>query len=217
MLLPSPLLGPAVWRPVAELLTERGHSVVVVGYPEQIRSPTDVVDALLAQVPDDELVLVPHSNAGLYVGALAGSRPVRAVVYVDAALPGDEETTPTAPDSLREHLAGLADDEGLLPPWTRWWPEDEVAGLFPDPGTRETVEREQRRLPLSYFEAQVPTPPAWRTVRSTYLSFGQTYAGERARAERAGWPLATLPGDHLHMLHDPHAVADAVERAVLDD
>lgn len=26
----------------------------------------------------------------------------------------------------------MADDDGLLPPWTRWWPEEDLAVVLPD-------------------------------------------------------------------------------------
>ena len=109
-------------------------------------------------------------------------------------------------------LGGLADEAGLLPPWTQWWPPEDTAQLFPDPATRASVEREQRRLPLSYFDGAVPSPAGWRDVPAGYLAFGDTYADERAFAERSGWAVETLPGEHLHMLVDPVSVADALTR-----
>ncbi|HET9760283.1 MAG TPA: hypothetical protein VFP51_11080, partial [Nocardioidaceae bacterium] len=151
-LLPSPLLGPAAWSRVAVLLRERGLRVTQVGLPERITSVEDVLTGFVAALPASEpVVLVPHSNAGLYVAALAAAAPVRGVVFVDAGLPSPAPSVPTAPAWLRERLAGLAGPDGTLPPWTEWWPEADVAGLFPDPATRREVEREEPRLPLAYF------------------------------------------------------------------
>ena len=116
----------------------------------------------------------------------------------------------TADPSFREFLAGLADDEGLLPPWTRWWPD--VSALFPDAQVRAAVEGEQPRLPLTYFGADVPTPAGWRSLPAAYLGFGETYAEEQTEARDRGWPLETLPGLHLHQLVDPAAVTDALLR-----
>jgi hypothetical protein len=110
---------------------------------------------------------------------------------------------------MRDQLATLAGDDGLLPPWTEWWSDSELAGLFPDPVTRAEVVAEQPRLPLAYFDAVVPTPP-WTGLRCGYLAFGTTYGGEAGRARDAGWRVATLPGRHLHMLVDPVAVAAEV-------
>ena len=210
-LLPSPLLGQAAWSRVAVLLRERGLRVTEVGLPERVTSVRDVLTGFAAALPVSEpVVLVPHSNAGLYVAALAAAVPVRGVVFVDAGLPSSAPSVPTAPDWLRERLAGLAGPDGTLPPWAGWWPEADTAGLFPDPDTRRAVEREQPRLPLAYFDAEVPTPPGWERLPAAYLAFGDTYAEERAEAVRRGWPVATVPGDHLHMLVDPAGVADAL-------
>ena len=152
-LLPSPLLGPVVWSGVAVLLRERGHLVTEVELPDRVGSVADVLDGFSSQLPGSEpVVLVPHSNAGLYVAALAARRPVAAVVFADALVPGPDPATPTTSPGLRAMLADLADEEGLLPPWTRWWPGADTDALFPDAETRQSVERAEPRLPYSYFE-----------------------------------------------------------------
>jgi hypothetical protein len=215
VLLPSPLLGPATWAPVASELTRRGHPVLVAVYDGPVRTPDDVLAGLLGAVPDEaDLVLVPHSNSGLYVAALATRRRIAQVVFVDAGLPSEQSVTEVAPGGLVEHLAALVRPDGLLPPWTGWWPEASVAELFPDAESRAAVEREQRRLPLDYFRSTVPSPPEWARLPASYLAFGDTYAAERATASSRGWPVETLPGGHLHQLVAPVAVAAALERLV---
>ena len=99
------------------------------------------------------------------------------------------------------------DNNGLLPPWTSWWDEADVAALFPDAETRARVELEQQRAPLSYFEGVLPVPQGWDERPGAYLAFGDTYAAERAEAARRGWPVSTLPAGHLHMLIDPKRIA----------
>jgi hypothetical protein len=211
VLLPSPLLGPASWVPVADELTRRRHRVAVPRPSAPVATSADVLAGYLAGAPDEpELVLVPHSNAGLYVAALAVERDVSAIVFADALLPSDAATTPAAAGGFRDALGPLAGADGVLPPWTSWWPEADTAELFPDAATRTAVEREQPRLPLAYFDEPIPTPPGWRSVPSAYLAFGDTYAAERATAAARGWPTQTLPGRHLHQLVDPVGVADAV-------
>jgi hypothetical protein len=213
VLLSSPLLGPAVWRPVADLLRSRGHDPVVPTLPATVTTPQDVLSGWLGQLPPGSAPgLVPHSNAGLYVAALADAREVGGVVFVDAGLPAAGPVTPLASPAFRRLLGDLAGEDGMLPPWTQWWPATDTAGLFPDSATRVAVEREQRRLPLTYFDAEVPSPPGWTGLPASYLAFGDTYAADRALAERSGWPVETLPGEHLHMLVDPVAVADALVR-----
>ena len=212
-LIPSPVLGPAVWEPVAEPLRKAGHQVTMTAWHGAVESPADVVRDLLGQLPADEPVtLVPHSNAGLYVAALAAVRPVESLVFVDAGLPSDAPATPVAPPGLREHLAGLVGSDGLLPPWMQWWPANDSDPLLPDAGARAAVEREQRRFPAAYFGADVPTPTGWERLPAAYLAFGDTNADERAEAVRRGWPVTTLTGGHLHLLGAPAAVAEALVR-----
>lgn len=211
VLVPSPLLGPAVWTGVARTLRRRGRDVVVPPAYGDLAGPDDVVDHLRRSVPADvPVVLVPHSNSGLYAAALAAERDVAAVVFVDAGLPSDEPATRTAPARFREFLASLAEPDGLLPVWTRWWPEDEVVALFPDPATRAEVEAEQHRVPLAYFDAAVPSPRGWADLPAAYLAFGHAYDAELAEAQRRGWPVRRLDGGHLHVLVDPAGVADAL-------
>jgi hypothetical protein len=211
VLLGSPLLGPAVWAPVAAELARRGRRVLVPTQPpEAPRDPDDVLRAIVAALPEDgDVVLVPHSNAGLFVPALSTRRRLTGYVFVDAGLPEPSGTVPLAPPGFLEYLAGRADADGVLPLWTNWWGED-VGVLFPDAGTRERVEREQRRLPLSYFQRSLPVPAGWDDRPGAYLAFGDTYAAERAEAARRGWPARTLAGEHLHMLIEPERVTGEI-------
>lgn len=160
VLLPSPLLGSSVWSPVAQVLGDQGWQTVVCDVPVPIRSGDDVLQGFLAQLPvDADLVLVPHSNAGAYVPELAHLARVSAAVFVDAILPPPAGETPLAPPELLGLLRGWADGDGLLPPWTEWWPEADVAALFPDASTRSQVQREQQRIALDYFEGVRTVPP----------------------------------------------------------
>jgi hypothetical protein len=163
---------------------------------------------------DEPLVLVPHSNAGLYAAAIAAERNVRGIVFADARLPPDEATVPAEEPAFRAFLAGLVEPDGLLPGWTHWWPEEEVRELFPDEATRAAVEAEQVRLPPAYFDSSVPAPAGWRDRPAAYLAFGDTYAGELAAAEAAGWPVERIEGRHLHPLVDPAGVSSALEGLV---
>ena len=119
-LLPSPLLGPSVWQPVGQVLTERGWHVMTGPAPVAPRTGQDVLDGLLAALPTgQDLVVIPHSNAGAYVPALVAQRQVVGCVFVDALLPPRGGRVPLAPLAFLDALRELADDIGLLPPWTR--------------------------------------------------------------------------------------------------
>jgi hypothetical protein len=207
-MLSSPMLGPSVWQPVAQILADRGWQTMICAASAPLHSGQDVLDAFLDALPmDRELVLVPHSNAGAYVPALTTQRRVVAAVFVDAVLPPDRGRVPLAPPAFLDFLREKADGDGLLPVWTSWWDEAEVAALFPDAGTRARLERDQLRLPLSYFEGSLPVPEGWDDRPGAYLAFGDSYGHERDQAERRRWPVSTLPAEHLHLLKDPDHVA----------
>ncbi len=104
-------------------------------------------------------------------------------------------------------LRGRLDADGLLPPWTEWWPEDAVAELFPNAATKERVTAEQQRVPFSYLAAQIQFPDGWDQIPAAYLRFGDTSAEELADAQGCGWPVRTMAGGHLHMLCDPVGAA----------
>jgi len=207
-LLPSPLLGSAVWQPVARVLADHGwHTVICVAAPP-VRTGQDALDAFVAMLPaEQDLVVVPHSNAGVYVPELVMQRRVVGAVFVDAVLPPGRGYVPLAPPAFLDLLREKADDDGLLPVWTSWWDEADVMDLFPDAQTRARVEIEQQQLPLSYFESTLPIPQGWDDIPGAYLAFGDTYATERDQAARRRWPVSTLSGGHLHMLIDPEKVA----------
>ena len=203
-----------MWEGVAARLRTDGHEVVVARLPPSSHTVDQARAGFLAALPDGPVVLVPHSNAGLYVAGLAASRgdDVRGMVFCDALLPGPGERTPTTSSDFRDFLSSRADADGMLPPWTRWWPEEEVAALVPDAATLKALRVGEPRLPLSYFEETVPTPAGWAALPASYLAFGDTYEQERAEAEHRGWPVVTLPGRHLHPLVDPSGVAGALGR-----
>ena len=208
-LLPSALLGAAVWDPVAGLLRAGGHRVAVASLG-RVGTPAEVLAAYVEMAGEPGTVLVPHSNAGYFAPAVADRCAAAAIVYVDAALPAGPGATALAPPVFLDFLTGLADADGLLPPWTGWW--DDMDDLFPDQATRATVEAGQPRLPLSYFRSTVAVPAGWERTPSCYLAFGDNSAEEAARARSWGWPARRLDGGHLHLLHDP----DATVAALLD-
>lgn len=213
-LLPSALLGPAVWQPVREQLRAAGGDVIVAGAPGASGTSVDeVLRWYLDSLPTDrDYVLVPQSNAGLYVPAITAQRSVTGLVFVDAILPPQQGTIPVAPQRLREMLQTLAEPDGELPVWTSWWPPEEVAALFPSDQVRAEVSAQQQRFPLSYFAQRVTVVPGWSDRPAGYLAFGDAYHTERVTAKSWGWRSARLDGGHLHMLNAPDEVTAALAR-----
>jgi len=222
-LLSSPLLGPAVWRPVSQVLIGLGWDVHLVPAPASAPSNgEEMLNHLLAHLPVGvDLAIVAHSNVGLYVPALTGVRHLLASVYVDAALAPTDGPALLAPPQLASFVADLAGPDGLLPPWTRWWDEADVAPLFPDTATRAEVEGQQLQLPADYFTSTIDAPPGWIDRPAAYLAFGDGYQAERSRATDWGWPVQTIAhARHLHGLIDPLSVGthiDGLLRHLLDN
>lgn len=206
--LPSPLLGPATWAPLVNMLGGRGWSTTVAPVLPGITSAADVQEMFDSALPSGEdLVLVAHSNAGLFIPWLADRHRVAASVFVDAALPLSPGPVALSPPDFYDFLTGMADESGLLPPWTQWWEASEVRELIPDSQMRDALTRQTQRLPLSYFRETVPVPTGWHQKPCAYVAFGDTYAEEKRFAAHSGWPVRTLPGRHLHMVVDPEEVA----------
>jgi hypothetical protein len=211
----SLLLGPSTWAPVAAGLTASGAVTVVPSLldvadaePPFWSRVADKVNDAVSRLPQEQPVfLVAHSNAGLHVPVIvqAAQRPVAGCLFVDAGLPGRTGPTPAAsPERL--DLLRLKATGGRLPQWTTWWDEDDVALLFPDPQTRSTVSAEQPRLPLSYYEQQIPVPAGWDNRPCGYLVFGPPYDRMAQEARERGWDVDRIPGHHLHQLVDPDTV-----------
>lgn len=213
-LLPSPLLGPAVWRPVGDELAARGRSVLMPTAPAGApRAPAEVSSWLAACLHEvDGAIAVSHSNAGLYVPSLRVSCALAGAVYVDALVAPSAGNVPVATPALVDQLLDRVDAEGTLPPWSQWWPAEDTKFLFPDQATKAAVQAEERRVPLDYIRAAIEVEAGWDLgFPSAYLAFGDTYAEELAIAVERGWPLRQVDGRHLHMLVDPAGVADEIE------
>ena len=136
----------------------------------------------------------------------------RPVVLVDAALPPESGDATLAPQALLDHLAGLADADGFLPPWTRWWSDEDLATVVPDPEVLADIRAVEPRLPLAYVRGRLGAPSRWQEAPQAFLALGGTYADETAlRGPARLARTAVLDGAlHLHHLVDPDAVAAAV-------
>ena len=218
VLVHSPSVGPATWTPVADRLpgsvVPSLRAVADAGppfWPAAVEIVARAVEELPAGAP---VVLVPHSNAGLFLPAIvhAAPRPVAACVFVDAALPERAGPSPVADADGLAFLRTKVGDDGRLPPWTHWFDEADVAPMFPDPVTRTIVEDEQPRLPLAYYEQHLPVPGGWDRRPCAYLKFSEPYDAIADDAAARGWPVEVIPGAHLHQVVDPESVAAAIQR-----
>lgn len=176
--------------------------------PGLVRLAAGQVDA----GPRDDIVLVTHSGAGVFAPLLleALAAPSATAVFVDAALPRGSLGASVVDAGFLPFLRGLARD-GVVPPWPHWWPEEDLAPLFPDEATRRALTGEARPLPLAFYEETLPPlPEGWPPRRAGYLVFSEPYREEAAEAARLAWPVRELPGGHLHMVVSPAEVAAAI-------
>lgn len=218
VLLGSPLLGGVVWERVAPLLRGRARDVAV----PDVTSPTphrvaDVVATALGTLPADRpLAIVAHSNAGNLVPGIVAVREVDAVVLVDAAFPAEPGVHPVVPAHLVGRLVDLADERGMLPPWSSWFPDETIQTLGLDDAQLTRLRGVEPRIPLDYLTGTVEVTDDWaRTTPGAYVSFGnddgEGYAEERRLAASLGWRVRTVKGAHLHPLVAPEEVATVID------
>ena len=210
-LLPSPLLPASAYATLLDALAGGGRPAVLAD-PSRATSGGVLVERWSAVAHDlRPTLLLAHSNAGYLAPAVrARAAPTATIVFVDAALPAPQGRTALAPATFRAFAASLADDTGLLPPWTSWWPRETVEALVPG-DELERLEQECPRLGLAYLDSTVEAPEGWAAGPNAYLAFGDTYAEEVAFAGEQDWPSLTREGGHLQLLWTPHEVAADIE------
>lgn len=210
LLLHPPLLSAVVWRRLAPMLVQAGHSVTAPDLrPVQAEAWwMRARDAAVAADPEADAVLA-HSGAGTLAPVVLDALPhARAVVLLDAVLPAVDGATSTTPD-MREAVRTLAVD-GVLPPWTSWWGAKALEGLVPAADDRAALVAEARGLPEALYDVPVPAPDGWEPPLRGYLQLSPAYDEDAARARERGWQTMSLPGQHLDLLADPLPVARAV-------
>lgn len=210
LVLPSPFLGAAAYAGLAAALTVSGDEATVATYGDPPVAAR-LVDAWVEQAARlDEVVLVPHSNAGLLAPLVSDRCGGLPIVFVDAALPAPSGPSSLVPAGLRSHLADLAGADGRLPPWTRWWPRHDLDEVLPG-DWYDRIDAIAPRVPLAYADDVVYPPGGWEAGPCAYLAFGaETYADELLRVRRLGWPHRFAPGRHLDCVVAPDDTAAAV-------
>jgi hypothetical protein len=220
VLVHSPLVGCSTWTAVAAKLAWDGYSVSVPDLAGSIADGPPYCAPQARMIADSAkgqpAILVGHSGAGPLLaaaGALIGQ--VRGYLFVDAGLPAPGRSwLETVPPELAARLRALADDQGWLPPWPRWWGDEELAALIPDPDARQSFAEECPRLPLAMFEEVQPPAPHWPDAPGAYLQLSDAYADEAAGARGRGWPVKELASGHLAPLTDPGTVAKSIRKLI---
>ena len=220
VLVHSPLVGHASWAAVAADLAGHGYEVDVPDLTGTVAAGPPYVapqaEAIARGAGGRPAVLAGHSGAGpLLAAAGALVEDVRGYIFVDAGLPAPGQAwLETLPAELAAQLREMAGADGWLPPWPRWWGEEALAELLPDPDMRRCFADDCPPLPLAMFEEVHPAAPGWPDAPGAYLRLSEAYDDEAARARDLGWPVTELDSHHLALLTGPGTVAAAVRELV---
>jgi hypothetical protein len=215
VLVHSPFLGPASWRPVAEHLYAQGRHVLVpklVDHPG--RGPywaqhAESVEHAVGHGPP--VVLVAHSGAGPLVPEIAARlEDVSACVFVDAMLFEHGASRldllaredPTMAATLATHLG----DGGRFPEWS----DEDLRGLVPDDDDRADLLRELTPRAAAFFLEPLPAPDLPPDAVCGYLQLTPAYEHWASEAEARGWRVAHLDAGHFHAVVEPSSVAERI-------
>lgn len=206
------------WGPVARRLAVLGHRALPVDLPcDDDGAGLDdyadaVADAVQADGPVDDLVVVGHSFGGFTAPLVCDRLDVRELVLVTAMVPAPGESgagwwAATGHDTaLVEHTARFGLD-----------PDDVIALFYHDvaEGTANEALRHERPQSAAAFEQPWPLE-RWPEVRTRFLlcredrffptSFMRTVVARRLR----GVVPEVVPGAHHPMLSHPVELAAAL-------
>ena len=218
------------WNPVATALQQMGFTVLALPNPLRgVANDSAYVASCLAQRTKDPIVLVGHSYGGFVItNAARSGGDVRALVYVDAFMPDEGETTfgvlgdsgsalavpdpTTVLDIVGYPGAPEGDADAFLKPDTV---HSSFAQDLPE-ADRWLIVAGQRPLTLS--ANMTPSgPPAWRTLPSWAVIGTEDRiippSAQRRMAERAGSTVTEVSASHVSMLAHPRETIQAVVAA----
>lgn len=214
LLLHSPLCGPRTVSPLAEALRRLGHEAAAPDLSSAVSqsglSPT-TLKTLVAHVAADmehhgPFILAGHSGAGVYLPILATEFESAGHVLLDAVVPPMAGSFMPSAD-FRSELDRLVEPDRHLPPWPRWWGDNVMAELVPDPDLRAAIGRECSRLPISFYDSVIEAPPDWARPWTGYLRLSDGYEPQALVASSRGWPVSRRDGGHLDTATRPDEVA----------
>ncbi|MDG4825434.1 alpha/beta hydrolase [Asanoa sp. WMMD1127] len=218
------------WNSVVTALRDMGFTVLAL--PNPLRGVTNdaaYVASCLGQRTAGPVVLVGHSYGG-FVTTNAGldGGDVRALVYVDAFMPDEGETTfgvlgdsgsalavpdpTTVLDVIGYPGAPEGDADAFLKPETV---HSSFAQDLPEQD-RWLIAAGQRPLTLS--ANMTPSgPPAWRSLPSWAVIGTEDRiipaSAQRRMAERAGATVTEVAASHVSMVSQPRATTEAIVAA----
>ncbi|MDG2527931.1 alpha/beta fold hydrolase [Caulobacter endophyticus] len=205
------------WRPVYDLLSNKGFEVLVVQNPTiTLDGDAEATRQVIAQARHP-VILVGHSYGGAVITQVGADPKVRSLVYLAAFAPDAGESVL----QLASTPVPGAPPAPLLPPKDGFIQVD--PGKFPaafaadvDPAATRFMAVSQVPWGLGAVGGKI-TAPAWKAKPSYYLLATQDLmippAAQRAMAVRAKATLAETPSSHAVMLSRPGEVADFIAMA----
>jgi pimeloyl-ACP methyl ester carboxylesterase len=219
------------WNAVTSDLQGRGFTVLVP--PNLLRGVTGdaaYIASFLAGRTSGPVVLVGHSYGGFVISnAATGGGDVRALVYVDAFIPDEGETTfgilggsgsalavpdpTTVLDIVGYPGSPEGDAEAFLKPDAV---HESFAQDLPE-ADRWLIVASQRPLTLSANTTPSVTA-AWKTLPSWAVIGTEDRiippGAQRMMAERAGATITEVASSHVSMVSHPQVAIDAILAAV---
>lgn len=175
----------------------------------------DTIDGALGDATD--VVVVPHSLGGLVGPVIAGRRPLKALVYLNALVPepglsfGDQLSA--SDEQILVFEGGRAvDDQGRS-----HWPDPEATasimyGDLPPEDARWAAVRLRPQAQRSQTEVS-PAPPDGLRTESIIGTDDRVVSpswSRRVARERLGVEAIELPSGHFPMISHPEELADAL-------
>lgn len=204
------------WRPVYELLTQRGYRVTVVQNP--LTSLADDVSATRQALDrqDGPTVLVGHSWGGTVITEVGVHPKVAGLVYVSALAPDAGETTAQQYTGFAAtpefEIETNSDGFGFLAPHAF------KAGFAHDASDADAAFLRDSQVPInmSAFESRLSqaawrSKPSWAVIATEDAAFDQAMLVHMAN--RIGATITRVPASHAVYYTQPGVVSDVIDRA----
>ena len=217
------------WNAVIRRLQDRGFTVVAP--PNLLRGPSQDAPYLASylQTIPGPIVLVAHSYGGFVItNAATGNANVKALVYIDAFAPDENETAldlvgGTTSCVLADGAFNAVPIAGGVDLYLNWEPNPPYVGFREcfangvDEETARLLHATQRPAAAAQFD-DPSGPPAWRTIPSWAL-LGRLDNVippdlQQTMYKRASARISRVNAGHLSLITRPGAVVRVILSAV---
>ena len=205
------------WQKLIPILQRDGYDVTAVEIPLQSLAGDVATTKRVVDAQNRPVVLVGHSyGGGVITGAAAGSRKVKALVYLAAFGPDGGEPLGKFGDKYPVALnqALRPDSAGFLYVDRGQFHADFCADV--PAGDAAVMAATQKPLSASVFKASVPVA-AWKTIPSWYVVSKRDHAInpdlERFYAKRMHAHTTEVDSSHVAFISHPREIAKVIEQA----